>query len=112
MNLVQLLYPARHCIFAVAYLDGKDTFVAVCNSMEGIVRETPLNRWCGICGSRDLRFEEKKTPWKTLAEAYPHLKAAEADNVAARHYLAARGQSIEPPIDHELALKIMNRRKS
>ena len=108
VKLVQLLCPKRHCIMGVAYLDGKDTFVGVCNRIEDIIREGPLNRWCGICGSRDLKFKETTTPWKTIPEAYPHLKAAEADQIATRYHLNATGQALEP-IDMDWVKHLVNR---
>lgn len=110
VKLVQMLCPKRHCIMVVAYLDGADNFVAVCNQMEDIVRTTPMNRWCGICGSRDLRFAETTTPWKTLAEAYPALKAGEALQIETRGFLDATGQSVEMCCDMERISETINRK--
>ena len=39
---------------------------------------------CGICDARELRFEHGETPFKTMEEAEPAFKMAEAANLASR----------------------------
>lgn len=96
VNLVQMLCPERHCILAVAYDPEQGTFVQACEELEDIIQNANMNRWCAICGSRDLRFEEGTMPYKTLAEALPNLLANEQKNIESRRLLDAMGGTYEP----------------
>jgi hypothetical protein len=96
VKLVQLLCPQRHAIFATAYEEGVSNFLGACEMIETMVGPNgPYKRQCMICGSRDLRFEEGTTPWKTLIEAAPHLAKTQADIIRSRLQLDAEGKTLE-----------------
>lgn len=96
ITLVQMLCPKRHCILMVAYEDDAGTFLQACEELEQIIRESSMNRWCAICGSRDLRFEEGKT-WETMEGALPHIRATEQAQIFSRRLLDAMGETVEGP---------------
>ncbi len=89
--LVQLLCPARHAIAAAAYEESARTFEQVCQEIREELASLHVNPWCGICGSRDLRFEEARTPYQTMAEAARPLLEAQIQNMFTRSALDAAG---------------------
>jgi len=93
VKLVQMLCPQRHCLLASAYAEGAGNFLEACEQLEGIIRDAGMNRWCAICGSRDLRFEEGTTSYQTMAEALPHLMANEQRCIDSRRLLDSLGQT-------------------
>jgi hypothetical protein len=96
VHLIQLLCPKRHCIIAMPYLSeqkrGKERTIDLIKAAEAA---RVFNPWCGICGSRDLVYEEGKTTFATLEEAMPLLRQLEADNLLSRQLLDEAGQSYD-----------------
>jgi hypothetical protein len=96
VHLIQLLCPKRHCIIAMPYLSeqerGKERTIALIDAAQ---KALLFNPWCGICGSRELVYEDGKTVFKTLEEAMPMLRKLEEDNLMSRQLLDASGQSYD-----------------
>lgn len=111
VKIVQMLCPQRHCILAIAYEENAGNFVQQCNEIEDIIQKTPLNRWCGICGSRDLKFEEGTTPWRTMAEALPYFKANEEACIATRQMMAAMGLTVDGSLDASRVKEVIREKK-
>jgi hypothetical protein len=97
VRIVQLLCPGRHCILATAYEspDGQPIPEAeqrLREMADSLIRTGGINPWCGICRSRDWRYEDRATVFETMNEARPHLELAELQNAGAREYFrASRG---------------------
>jgi hypothetical protein len=94
IHIIQLLCPQRHCIYAVAYdVEEMPDDVALAMfqlQFDKWVDEKVLNRECGICKSTKLEYETRRTKYKTIAEAEPALKAAEAANIESRKLIDAQ----------------------
>ena len=73
--LTQWLCPKRHCSIALAWDDGETTAQRVAVEGEAVFAAGWLNRWCGLCRSRELRPEAAPTRFQTMEEALPSLKA-------------------------------------
>jgi hypothetical protein len=79
----------------MAYDDAKtratpDEQAAFMRQRMGVAaRAGTINLRCAICGSTDLIYEDSPTRFKTLAEAEPHLREAEAENLRAREFFEA-----------------------
>ena len=88
--LAQCLCPQRHCILAAIHeADGEAEARAVILSplreqIEGMLKIKALNPWCGICRSPIERwsYEVGRTHWTTMAEAEPHVRQLEAEQIA------------------------------
>jgi hypothetical protein len=93
IHLVQLLCPARHCIIAAPYDDATTSRQEIEACLRKVMRNNHLNEWCGICGSRDLTFEDLPTSFASLEQALPTLKACEADQLLTKAILDASGAS-------------------
>lgn len=52
-----------------------------------------MNPWCGVCGSRDLKFCEEETAFETVAQAAPYLANLESQEMAIRDDLDGRGET-------------------
>lgn len=91
VHLVQLLCPKRHCIIGTAYLPGESNHDEVVDKLEARRIALRLNPWCGICGSRELRFEDRPAPYQTMDEALPALRETERENLESRAYLEKMG---------------------
>lgn len=91
MMLIQWLCPARHCVLASVYQQGEEEFAAACAALEKLAAERGIAKRCGICDSRDLRWEEKATRYQTLEEMWPVLLAEAHKNRAAQMALRKRG---------------------
>jgi hypothetical protein len=50
-----------------------------------------FNEWCGICGSRELRYETRPTKFASLAEATAAARMLEAENIETRRELDVLG---------------------
>lgn len=96
LHIVQVLCPDRHCIFAFAYEpDGKEItdekmIQSAMNTIDRMANAGEINRWCGLCGSRDLKAEAAVTRFNTLDEAMPHLKEEEAKQMLTRMLLSPK----------------------
>jgi len=76
--LTQWLCPKRHCSIALTWDDGETTAQRVVAQGEAVYTSGTINRWCGLCGSRELRPEAGSTGFPTMEEALPWLKVQEA----------------------------------
>ena len=90
VHVLQVLCPRRHCLFALAYEEEKQTAAEARRIAEEAFAAGVLNRWCGICQSRDIRFEIGKTRFANMAEATPALAECEAQQLAARQHLESK----------------------
>lgn len=85
VRMIQLLCPSRHCIVAAAYESNSgEPDLATLSDFKGQVQKLGLNPWCGICGSRDLKYEDMATKFATMEEAKPHIECEECKNVLSR----------------------------
>jgi hypothetical protein len=89
--LVQYLCPQRHCILAVAYEEGSGSFEESQGQIRLAMQAAGVNPWCGICGSRELHFEEGRTPFQSLEEAMNPLLSGEKAQAESRQALDALG---------------------
>jgi hypothetical protein len=89
--LVQYLCPERHCIMAVAYEEDRGSFEEAKGQIRLGMRAIGANPWCGICGSRDLSFEEGLTPFASIEEAMTPLLSGERDQQESRQVMDALG---------------------
>ena len=96
IHLIQLLCPARHCVIALPYPSeqarGKERTIAL---MEEMRRALGINPWCGICGSRELVYEDRATLFETLHEALPLLHELEEEQLRSRGLLDELGLSYD-----------------
>lgn len=95
VHIVQLLCPARHCIIALAYEEEQSDLEQCKVSMVTIMWRMKIAHHCGICGSGDLKFEERRTPFPTMAAAGPALYQTEMENMATRAALDAAGATYD-----------------
>jgi hypothetical protein len=89
IHVIQCLCPERHCILAVAYDDAEtkpDDAMQMFKSMVLTAADAggPMNPWCGICQSRDWRYEDGVTRFASLEAAKPFLEQSQADQLATR----------------------------
>lgn len=90
VHLIQLLCPERHALIALAYEVGSDgmgdkaRLRRLKHQWAEMIASGAVNPWCGICGSRELRYETAVTRWDTLEQAAPSLKEEERRNALAR----------------------------
>lgn len=96
IRLVQCLCPARHCLMAVAY-EPEDEGCTPTQAMDALrmvfekaVRENIFNPWCGLCGSRELKYEDAISIYKTMDEARPALEQMEREQAFTRQAFASR----------------------
>jgi hypothetical protein len=80
IRIIQHLCPSRHCITALAYesptgeIDPQQV-----NRLKAMEQENQIDQWCGLCGSRELVYEDMPTIFKTMEESRIKLRqAAEA----------------------------------
>ena len=85
--LTQWLCPQRHCSIALLWDDGQDRAPAIVVRGEEVYARRTVNRWCGICGSRELRPEAGRTIFQTMAEAVPAFDVLQAANLHSRQWL-------------------------
>lgn len=85
--ITQLLCPTRHAIIGAAWEEGHETAEGVVEKLETFKRESKLNPWCAICGSRDLQYETGATLFKDMEEAAPYLAALIVENRLANQIL-------------------------
>jgi hypothetical protein len=91
IHIAQCLCEKRHCIIAFAYDTSEgppEKFLTDLQAaVEEAVRTKALNPWCGICNSRVFHYEDGATPFHSMEEAKPYLKAAERMNLQTRAIL-------------------------
>lgn len=88
VRIVQLLCPARHCIVGAAYEAASEADAAQTQMLAGLIHSGAIKAWCGICGSRELHFEDAATRFATMAEAQPHVDRLQDENVITRIVLS------------------------
>lgn len=76
--LMQYLCPQRHAICAIPYRPTEHTAAQIEAYAQQSMVDMGFNPWCGLCGSRDLRFEHRLSRSTTWEEAIPALRANEA----------------------------------
>lgn len=88
IRIVQHLCINRHCITAVAY-DAPDGHIdpEVVKGLAELEKEGQVDPWCGICGSRELFFEDAVTKFQTMAAAKQALAEAEVAQIWTRHLI-------------------------
>ena len=91
VRIVQLLCPERHCLVAAPYEDDRMTFRECCDALKTAFDTGGFNSHCGICGSRDLHFEDGAKEFSNLKEAAPSLQAMMEQNMHTRTLLDALG---------------------
>jgi hypothetical protein len=108
VHLVQYLCSERHCVAAVAYRRGEGSYENTVAGLKAMLKSAGANPWCGICGSRDLHFEEGATPfdtWRvptgTAGDATPELLRAQEENLRSREILDALGLTHDTHDTHD-----------
>lgn len=81
LYVCQLLRPQRHCVLACFYEEGAKTAAEVVQGMGEKRAAEKINQWCGICDSRELRYEHARTKHAPLAEAMPELTDLQIANL-------------------------------
>lgn len=92
VRIVQLLCPDRHCIFAISceYPEMSDeNAIKAAEAIWEQMLQGGVNPWCALCNNRELVFETGQTHFKTMKEAYPHLKEMELRQMATQMRLLA-----------------------
>lgn len=86
--IIQCLCPQRHAIMAVAYdpeeLPHDVAMATFQQQIEEWVSKQVIDPWCGICHSREWRYERAKSKYKTMDEAGAELSKMETANRASR----------------------------
>jgi hypothetical protein len=84
-RIAQLLCPQRHCVIGCGYDSPEGgPLPEYPNEMLDAYKRMGGEWVCGICGSHDLFVEDLPSHFKTKAEAWPHLKRAEAEQLLTR----------------------------
>lgn len=73
--ITQWLCPSRHCSIGFAWDDSTYTAEKAEAAGEEVYSRGAVNRWCALCGSKDLKPEHGQTRFQTMEEAAPHLGA-------------------------------------
>jgi hypothetical protein len=89
IHIIQLLCPERHCLLATVYdpreKDGAAALAEMKAAVERAIERNIIEPECGLCRSRDWRYEDQPTIFKTLDEAIPVLLAQQrAQQISAR----------------------------
>ena len=95
IHLIQYLCPHRHAIAATFYDTGNDTLINARRGLRRHLRSIGANPWCGICGSQDLFFEERSTPFTTIEEAAEAARLLEKHNEFTKAILDAVGATFD-----------------
>jgi hypothetical protein len=63
------------------------------SQVTSLIARGVFNPWCDICKAKvsAWHYEVGQTPFATLEEATPHLRAIEAENLRARAFLRTQG---------------------
>jgi hypothetical protein len=84
--LVQYLCPQRHALCAAPYERPADTAEIEGRLLADMYR-LGLNPWCGLCGSRDLRFEHRRLAFTDWDDAMAALRQCQADQLLTRQMI-------------------------
>lgn len=85
--ITQLLCPKRHAILGLAWEEDQLDHDRAVGLIKDGIRVMKVNPWCGICGSRDLKYESGATIFSSVDEAMPHLMQLVAENLMASSLL-------------------------
>jgi hypothetical protein len=95
--IAQCLCPSRHCIMAVAFDALHVTPEAGADllrmTVEDYIRRKVINPWCGLCHSRDFRYEAQPTRFETMEQAMPHVKELERQQAKTATLLGGSAQN-------------------
>jgi hypothetical protein len=93
--LAQVLCPSRHCIVAVAAGEISDAEMTarLKHAVAVGLRVGAMNPWCGLCGAPvdSWVYEVARTPFTSMEEAAPALKAEEAKQLETARQMRAAG---------------------
>jgi hypothetical protein len=90
IRLIQHLCPSRHCVMATAYAapTGEEDPQQV-ERLKAMEQELQIDPWCGLCGSKQLFYEDRPTIFKTIEQSRIWLRQAEAAQAATRAWWKA-----------------------
>lgn len=88
--ICQCLCPDRHAMTAItgeaeSEADAQRIRTELRRKVIDFLKSGAMNPWCAMCGANRAtwRYELRRTVWATMAEAEPHMRQAEAENLAA-----------------------------
>jgi hypothetical protein len=87
--ITQWLCPSRHCTIAVFWDTRLDDIKSIEAKGEEVFK-TGINRWCGICGSKELAVEHTKTQFENLAAAEAAGREEEAKQLLTRALIGGK----------------------
>lgn len=89
--IAQCLCPQRHAIMASSgeaqdEQDAAPLGELLRTEIDKALQSRVINPWCGLCRAKSetWHYELGRTRFRTMAEAEPHLKKAEAEQLLAR----------------------------
>jgi hypothetical protein len=100
----QFLCPQRHCSIGLLWDDARDTAAEMEDRGQAIYQQVTGDRWCGICGSRDLKAEHQPTRFSAMVEARKVPAARSIDGVSGQ-YSNVVGEEIPAGEERVLALE-------
>lgn len=88
--LAQCLCPLRHAMMASSgeAIDRDDAEAEVLQPLRRaiavLLQTKVMNPWCAICNAapHSWTYELRRTRWRTMAQAEPHLRTLEQQNLA------------------------------
>lgn len=103
VHLVQCLCPQRHAIMALAWLPGEQVHGAgdivfrsseeACAGLRALIeyfiKDHQIDPWCGICKSREFRYEDGVTKFRTMAKANKALHEQQTNQMLTRALIEA-----------------------
>lgn len=85
VHIAQCLCPSRHCIAAVAWEEPNYTPESVKEKLHeaiaSAIENDIINPWCGICGSKELSYEDGITRFDSLPEAIDDILTVQMENM-------------------------------
>lgn len=89
--IAQLKCPSSHCVIALAAeITENDTGALeakLWSCFQNLVDNNKLNYECGLCKSKTLHAEVKRTPFDTLEFAMPALEEGQRQQLATAAFL-------------------------
>jgi hypothetical protein len=92
VHVLQLMCVRRHCFVAIAWDDASNSLpgasVMLGKATTDLLGDRGAEAFvCALCGSTTFHQEDGVTRFRTMAEAMPHLKRAELDQLVTRELL-------------------------
>lgn len=91
VHITQCLCPSRHCIMAIVWEEPEYTPRKAKEALRTLVKrwveKKAINHECAICGAKRLHYEDGVTPFRSKAEAMPHVKMVETMNLLSRQHI-------------------------